>query len=145
MKYSNEVMIDLPLNKVIELFDSEENLFKWQPELLSFEHLSGEKGEVGAKSKMRYKMGKREGDMIETITAKNLPKEFTATYEAKGVWNEMRNSFDEIDENKTRWRSHSHFEFSGFMKLMGIFMSGAFKKQSQRSLDLFKSFAEGTK
>lgn len=144
MKYSNEVLINLPVKKVIELFDSEENLFKWQPELLSFEHLSGEKGEVGAKSKMRYKMGKREVDMVETITAKNLPKEFTATYEAKGVWNEMRNSFDEIDGDKTRWRSDSHFEFSGFMKFMSIFMSGAFKKQSQRSLDLFKSFAEAT-
>ena len=144
MKYSNEVLINLPVKKVIELFDSEENLFKWQPELLTFEHLSGEKGEVGAKSKMRYKMGKREVDMVETITAKNLPKEFTATYEAKGVWNEMKNSFDEIGDDKTRWRSDSHFEFSGFMKFMSMFMSGAFKKQSQQSLDRFKSFAEGT-
>ena len=56
MKYSNEVVIDLPRKKVIELFNSEENLFKWQPELLSFEHLSGERGEVGAKSKMQYKI-----------------------------------------------------------------------------------------
>lgn len=145
MKYSNEVMIKLPLNEVIALFDSEENLFKWQPELLTFEHVSGEKGEVGAKSKMRYKMGKREVDMIETITVKDFPKEFSATYEAKGVWNEMRNYFEEIDNNTTRWRSDSHFEFSGFMKLMGIFMSGAFKKQSQKSLDRFKDFAEATK
>ena len=44
-------------------------------------------------------MGKREIDMIETITVKNLPKEFSATYEAKGVWNEMKNYFEEIDEN----------------------------------------------
>lgn len=144
MKYSNEVMIELPLKKVIELFDSEENLFKWQPELLSFEHLSGEKGEVGAKSMMRYKMGKREIDMIETITVKNLPKEFTATYEAKGVWNEMRNTFEEIDGERTKWSSDSHFKFSGFMKLMSMFISGAFKKQSQKSLDRFKKFAEAT-
>ena len=96
MKYTNEVVINLPLKKVIELFDSEENLFKWQPELISFEHLSGEKGEVGAKSKLRYTMGKREIEMIETITVKNLPKEFSATYEAKDVWNEMKNYFEEI-------------------------------------------------
>ena len=57
MKYSNEVIINLPLNRVMELFDSEENLFKWQPELISFEHFSGEKGEVGAKSKLKYKNG----------------------------------------------------------------------------------------
>jgi hypothetical protein len=145
MKYSNEVIINLPLKKVIELFDSEENLFKWQPELISMEHLSGEKGEVGGKSKMNYKMGKREVEMIETITLKNLPKEFTATYEAKGVWNEMKNYFEEIDANTTRWRSDSHFEFSGFMKLIGLFMPGSFKKQSQKSLDRFKVFAEKSK
>lgn len=145
MKYSNEVILNLPLKKVIELFDSEENLFKWQPELISMEHLSGEKGEVGSKSKMNYKMGKREVEMIETITAKNLPKEFTATYEAKGVWNEMKNYFEEIDANTTRWQSDSHFEFSGFMKLIGIFMPGTFKKQSQKSLDRFKVFAEKSK
>lgn len=145
MKYANEVVINLPLKKVIELFDSEENLFKWQPELISFEHLSGEKGEVGAKSKLRYTMGKREIEMIETITVKNLPKEFSATYEAKDVWNEMKNYFEEIDENSTRWQADSHFEFSGFMKLIGFFLPGSFKKQSQKSLDLFKAFAEDSR
>jgi hypothetical protein len=144
MKYSNEVIINLPIKKVIELFDSEENLFKWQPELISFEHLSGEKGEVGAKSKMQYKMGKREIDMVETITIKNLPKEFSATYEAKGVWNEMKNYFEEIDDHTTRWRSDSHFKFSGFMKLIGFFMPGGFIKQSQKALEQFKTFAEGS-
>jgi len=144
MKYSNEVVINLPLEKVITLFDSEENLFKWQPELLSLEHLSGEKGKKGAKTTMKYKMGKREIDMIETITQNDLPKEFSATYEAKGVWNEMKNFFEEIDPKTTRWRSDSHFKFSGFMKLMGLFMPGAFKKQSQQSLDRFKAFAESS-
>lgn len=145
MKYTNEVVINLPLKKVIELFDSEENLFKWQPELISFEHLSGEKGEVGSKSKLRYTMGKREIEMIETITVKNLPKEFSATYEAKDVWNEMKNYFEEIDENSTRWHADSHFEFSGFMRLIGFFLPGSFKKQSQKSLDLFKAFAEDSR
>ena len=145
MKYTNEVIIDLPLKKVIELFDSEENLFKWQPELISFEHLSGEKGEVGATSKMVYKMGKREIDMIETITVKNFPKEFSATYKAKGVLNEMKNYFEEINDQTTKWRSESHFKFSGFMKLIGLLMPGSFKKQSQKSLEQFKTFAEASK
>jgi len=143
MKYSNEVIINLPLNRVIELFDSEENLFKWQPELISFEHLSGEKGEVGAKSKLKYKMGKREVEMTETITVKDLPKEFSGTYEAKGVWNEVKNYFEALDEHSTRWYADCHFEFSGFMKLIAFFMPGAFKKQSQKYLDQFKVFAEG--
>jgi len=142
VKYTNEVIIDLPLKKVLELFDSEENMFKWQPELISFEHVSGEKGEVGAKSNLLYKMGKREVEMVETIIKKDLPGEFNFTYEAKGVWNEMKNSFEEVDPSKTKWISHSEFRFSGFMKLIGFLMPGSFKKQSQLALDRFKAFAE---
>ncbi len=142
MKYSNEVIINQPLNRVIELFDSEENLFKWQPELISFEHISGEKGEVGAKSKLKYKMGKREVEMIETITVKDLPKEFSSTYEAKDVWNEVKNYFEVVDENTTKWHSDCHFKFNGFMTLMAFFMPGTFRKQSQKYLDQFKAFAE---
>jgi len=39
MNYSSEIIIDVPLQKVIELFDSEENMFKWQPELVSLKLL----------------------------------------------------------------------------------------------------------
>ena len=144
MKYSSEVIINRPLAKVIELFDSEENMFKWQPDLISFEHLTGEKGEVGATSKLRYKMGKREIEMVETITVKDLPKEFSGTYEAKGVWNEVRNYFEEIDDNTTKWYTVCTFKFSGFMKLIALIMPGSFKKQSQKFLYQFKTFAENS-
>ena len=143
MKYRNEVKIRLPREKVVRLFDSEENLFKWQPDLISFEHISGDKGEVGAKAKLKYKMGKREIEMIETITVKNLPKEFSGTYEARGVWNKQVNSFEVIDEHSTRWTSVSEFRCSGFMKIMCWLMPGAFKKQTLKLMNHFKEFAEG--
>ena len=96
MKYNCEIEIDLPLNRVIELFDSTENLYKWQPGLISFEHLSGEPGQVGAKSKLQYKMGKREIEMIETITERKLPDELSCTYDAKGVFNIVFNKIFRI-------------------------------------------------
>lgn len=142
MKYKNEVIINQSLDKVIGLFDSEENLYKWQPGLVSCEHLSGEKGHVGAKSRLKYMMGNREVEMIETITAKDLPGQFDGTYQAKGVWNEVRNSFISLDAKTTKWTAESHFEFSGFMKIIAWLMPGSFKKQSQKYMDLFKAFAE---
>lgn len=81
MKYTNEVIINAPVNRVIELFDNADNMKEWQPGLVSFEHLSGTPGQVGAKSKLKYKMGNREIEMIETITVKNLPEEFSGTVE----------------------------------------------------------------
>ena len=93
MKYTLEINIDLPRQKVIELFDDPDNMAKWQPGFVSFEHLHGKPGEEGASAKLKYKMGKREVEMIETITKRNLPDEFNGTYEAKGVFNIIRNRF----------------------------------------------------
>jgi len=91
---------------------------------------------------LKYQMGKREIVMIETITVNKLPDEFSGTYEAKGVWNEVQNYFIEVDENVTKWKSVNEFEFSGFMKVMAFLMPGMFKKESCKYLKNFKAFAE---
>lgn len=143
MKYSNQVIINKPIGRVIELFDSVENLYKWMPGLLSYEHISGEPGHAGAKAKLKFKMGKREIEMIETVTLRDLPHEFSGTYEAKGIYNPQRNLFIAIDANTTKYESISEFQFKGFgMKLLGLLMPNAFKKQSQIYLDKFKEFVE---
>lgn len=94
MKYVLEITIDAPRQQVVELFDNSENLFEWQDGLKSFEHLEGEPGTVGAKSRIIYDVtGKGKlVEMIETITHKNLPDEFFATFESDGVWNQVENS-----------------------------------------------------
>ncbi|MEP2025823.1 MAG: SRPBCC family protein [Reichenbachiella sp.] len=143
MKYTVDIIIDLPRPKVIELFDNPDNMHKWQPDLVSFEPISGEPGQPGAKSKLQYKMGKRDIEMIETVTKNDLPDVMTGTYETKGVYNHISNNFVEISEKQTRWISENEFQFSGFMKLMGIFMKSAFPKQTLKFMNQFKTFAEG--
>ena len=142
MKYTTEIEINLPRERVIELFDNPDNLSKWQHELRSFEHLSGEPGQPGAKSKLIYKMGKREVEMIETVTKRELPDHFDGTYEANGVYNMQKNRFIDTGKGTTLWISESEFRFSGFMKVMAFFMKGAFKKQTQKFMQQFKEFAE---
>ena len=66
--YTTTITIDLPRDKVVALFDDPGNLPKWQRGLQSFEPLSGQPGQVGAKSKLVFQMGKRRMEMIETIT-----------------------------------------------------------------------------
>lgn len=142
MKYEHKIEINLPRKTVIELFNNSENLKKWQPSLISFDHLSGNPGETGAKSKLFYKMDKREVEMIETISLQNFPEEFSATYEAENVWNKVSNLFMELDDNKTLWLSKNEFRGTGIMRLMLWLMPSAFKKQSYQSMKDFKSFAE---
>lgn len=142
MKFTNEIEINVPIDRVIALFDNPDNLKKWMKGLERFEAVSGTPGQPGAKSKLRFKMGKREMEMIETITVRNLPHEFSGIYEVNGVLNIVRNKFLPVGNNKTKYISEQEFQFSGFMKVMGWLMPGVFKKQSMKYQQDFKAFAE---
>lgn len=145
MKYTNEVEINKPLEEVIRLFDNPDNLSKWMEGLQSFEHISGTPGQPGAKSKLKFKVGKREMVLIETVTVRNLPKEFTGTYESensKGALNIVRNEFVKLSPAKTKYISESEFQYKGFMAIIAVLMKGAFKKQSLKYITNFKNFAE---
>ena len=142
MQYTVSIDLDLPRERVIELFDDSENLPTGQRGLLSFEPMEGEPGHPGAKSKMVFKMGKRNIDMVETITKRELPEAFDGTYDAKGVFNIVKNRFVELGPDKTRWDSDQEFQLKGFMRMIGFLMPGAFKKQSLKYMQDFKAFAE---
>lgn len=142
MKYSKEIIINLPRKEVIKKMENPDNFKHWQDGFISYKHLSGQPGKEGARAQLSYKMGKRDVEMIETITKSNLPDELHATYEAKGVYNIQKNYFKEVDKNTTKWVSKNEFQFSGFMKLIGFIMPGAFEKQSLKYMQDFKAFAE---
>ena len=143
MKYTCELVVNLPRQRMIELFDNPDNMYKWQPGLVSFEHTSGEEGQSGAKSKLLYDMNGRKVEMVETILSRNLPDEFSGTYEVKGVYNLVENHFYEDGPERTRWVMNTEFHFSGLMKVIAFFMGGSFRKQSMEFMQNFKKFAEG--
>ena len=143
MQYDISITIDLPRNRVIELFDDPANLPKWQRGLMSFEPISGEPGMVGAKSRLVFQMGKRRLEMIETITRRDLPDAFDGTYDVEGTHNIVQNRFHEVGPNQTLWESNNVFEFASWpMKLMGLLVPGMFKAQSLKFAEDFKAFAE---
>jgi uncharacterized membrane protein len=143
MKYTVQIDIDLPRHQVIELIKNADNLPKWQKGLLSSEGISGVPGQLGAKSRLVFKFGQGNMEMIETITKINLPDEFDGTYEAPGVFNTVKNRFIAVRENRTRWESENEFRFTTLsMKAMGFLMKSSFPKQSMAFLRDFKNFAE---
>lgn len=143
MRYTTEIIIDLPRDEFIKKLDNPKNMKHWQRGLVKYAALAGEPGLEGAQMELHYKMGKREITMTETIIKRNFPYEYHATYDAKGVHNIQNNYFKDIDDNKTKWVSESEFQFTGLMmKAMSFFMPGAFKKQSRKYMEDFKDFAE---
>jgi uncharacterized membrane protein len=143
MIYTVSLEINAPIERVVELFDNEENAFKWMKGLLAFDHISGDKGEAGAKSRMTFKRGKRDMQMLETIESKDLPDEMVMTYEAGPVFNRVVNRFKKKDDSSTVYETENEFIFKSWgMKAMAYLMPGAFKKQSLKYLEDFKAFVE---
>jgi uncharacterized protein YndB with AHSA1/START domain len=143
MEFTSEVIINKPIAKVAELATDVKSIQKWQPQVASYETISGTPGEVGAKSNMVVNPGGRTIQMVETIVSKNLPHEYVATYEAPGVYNLVKNTFTEIDANTTKYTSYNEFKFTTLMmKVLGFVMGGSFKKSSDETLMNFKKFAE---
>ena len=142
MKYPTEITVNLPREQTIALFDDPQNLPKWQEGLKSFELISGEAGQPGAKSLLIYDMKGRRTEMVETILERSLPDRFSGTYEAKGVWNMVDNRFYEDGPDRTRWVLETEFKFSGLMVIMALLMRRSFAKRTLEDMNRFKEFAE---
>lgn len=142
MKYTLSTIIDKPIDEIVSLFNKQENLYKWMEGLESIDLFEGASGKKGAKSRMHFKYGKREMDVLETILENNLPKTMITTYDAKGVSNIIFTSMESVEGNKTKYISTQEFKMHGFMKIVVFLAPRMFKKQTNKMLINFKNFAE---
>jgi len=144
MKFSCSVDIDLPRDTVVKIFDNPDNMQYWQDGFISLEHKSGEPGQPGSESIIKYDIKGRKMELLETISVKNLPAEFHGTYQGDYGKNTMHNYFEVLGPSKTRWRSEvDYIEMNHIMmKVMAKLMPTMFRKQTQKWLDQFKEFAE---
>ena len=111
MKYTCKLVINLPRERMVKLFDDPDNMLKWMEGLQRFEHVSGTAGKPGAQSRLVFARDDGETfDMIETLTSYNLPDEISGTYETEGVRNVIENWFVEDGPNATRWIARNEFQ-----------------------------------
>lgn len=141
MKYTTQIEIYLPREKVIEIFGDSSNMIKWMPGLKHVELINGEINKQGAESKLSFDINGRKTEMLEKIIENNLPNYIKLNYDAKGVHNIVISRF--YDEGQfTKWEMQNEFHFSGFMKVLGFFMRSTFPKQTLKNMYHFKKFAE---
>jgi hypothetical protein len=140
-----KVAINLPVGKVIELFTDKANFKEWKKGFVSYEHISGTPGEVGAVTKLVT----RQGTMYDQIIAKNLPFEIIETYEHKRgnkttMVHKAVNKFVRITDNTTLVEVNTEIiEVHGaLLKLILKLMAKAGERYSQQQLNQFKVFAE---
>ncbi len=143
MKHTVE--INLPINKVVELFIDKNNFKIWKKDFISYEHISGIPNEPGAKFKLVFKRV----TLYETVTSQNLPTEISYEYEHKHkektvMFHKASNRFTLLDENKTLYELDSEMiKVIGFLpKIIMTLFANARRKYAQEQLNQFKVFAE---
>jgi len=144
MKFTCSVVILKPLKDTIAIWSNPDLLKEWQDGFLSLELIEGDAEQAGSKSRMLYKLGRGQMEIIETILLSDLPREMKGLYEHKSMTNTMHNKFKAISEHACQWSAEIHYtKFNGLMpKLMSKLIPGMFKKQTQKWMNQFSSFAE---
>ena len=93
--------------------------------------------------KLHYLMRKLRMSVIETITHKNLPHQWHATYTTENADYIQENYFKATSENQTQWTSIIEFLPLTFMMRLKLWlMPTTFKKHSLQYMKDFKNFAE---
>ena len=149
MKYTVSIEIAMPREEVAQLLADPAHLPKWLRGLVLHEPLRGVHGHVGTKSRVVMQMGQQKFEGTETITRREpadlraIPKGSVVHFDREGMWNVVRDRLTEASPDTTLWVSESEYRFSGLlMRLVGLLMPGAFRKQSQQHMQDFKAFAE---
>ncbi|MDP6359339.1 MAG: SRPBCC family protein [Planctomycetota bacterium] len=142
MTITLELILECPRDEVWRAFDSTENLHKWMKSLKSFEHLSGEPGQPGARSKVIFEENGRIIENIETITVRNKPGEFVGTYDNDYGQNLITQRFEVLGDSRTRWTGVTEMRLKGFMKIMAWLMKGMIRKKILKDMNCFKEKLE---
>ena len=142
MQYTQSIVINAPQQLVSQYFADPNNLFKWQSDLQSYEPLQGVPGQQGAQAKIKYQSAGRTISMRETVISRELPDHFHESLQAFDVTNQLDSYFEKIDAEHTRWRLHTHYQFSGYMRLLCWLFPYPFYQQTRHYQQAFKQFAE---
>lgn len=143
LRYTNEIVIDCPLEQVASVFSDKDQIGDWQRGFVSLKVTSGLPGANGSTAELLYLNRGKEMTMTETITDNGLPHHFHGRYDMPSIRNVQRNFFEALNDGSTRWRSETEFQFAHWsMRILGRCMPGMFRNTSQRFMDDFKDWIE---
>lgn len=141
--FTTAVEIDLPRDRILEIFEDKSTYPMWMRGFEKFEHVSGEPGRKDAVSEITMRCGKKPMVMTETIIDRSLPDAFDANYEWGAGWNSYNNRFTELEGGRTRWECTCGYEFRKlFLKIIGAVAPGMFRKENQKFMNDFKAYCE---
>jgi hypothetical protein len=143
MDYTRSIRVAGPREDVVALFVDASTWHEWQPQLLSVEVLEGTPPATGARSRFTFRRG-RQSTMVmtETVELGEVPEKWNVVYDVPGVHNICENRFTAPDAGTTLIEQRNVFRFTGFMRVVGLLFGSSFPRETEKSLEAFRTFAE---
>ncbi|MEO1438156.1 MAG: SRPBCC family protein [Bacteroidota bacterium] len=144
LKYTSEVLIQAPIDFVVEYFENPQYLGFYQEGFVGKDLISGEPGKELAVSNMHYKIGDRQMVIKETIIDNHLPDHFEALYEHRDMDNNFIAQFVAINETETKYTvTIEYFRARwGTPRLLLRFFPKKMKQMSDKWMYNFRDFVE---
>lgn len=144
MKTHSEIIINKPVKEVWDFFDNPENMKKWLRGFKSFEMISGNQGEPGARAKHVYEEKGRTIEVTEEITRRVPYEEFSGTLYHKYFMSYIENKFDDLGDGRTSIIVDSEIRFKSLpWNIMGAFMKKTIQERQDEDLKRLKEAVEG--
>ena len=143
ISYSSEIIVDKPIKEAWAVMEDESKISQWLKGITDIEHVSGEKGAVGAVTRYTFDDDGQESVVLETIKSIRPNEHIAMDFVMEGVMN-MDYKVDYTNQNgKTHIKSSTITEGDGiFMRSMVSFMKGAMQTQEDENLNSLKKLID---
>ncbi|WP_158102581.1 SRPBCC family protein [Lentzea kentuckyensis] len=137
MRFTKEVVLEQPIDRVRVLTSDPAHLHEWQPDLVGITQHSDTPGAPGSTATLTY----RKFELEETVLTANAD-ERTSRYETRGMVHTITNRYTAIDDQRTKLVSDNEFQLSGPLKLVRRVLEKSLRDQAERNIDSFKAFID---
>ncbi len=143
VKYGHEILVDKSVEEAWAVHQDESKYNQWLKGFQSIDLVSGEKGKVGSKYKVKVKPSPTEPEfvMIETISSIKENDHISLSFDSDMSVFEQKTSFTK-EGNKTKVKTESEVLGKGLM-MKSLFaamemFAGAFEKQEVENIENLK-------
>jgi len=140
--YTAQVSINKPVEEVFTIFNQQENIKNWIPEIQSVEVLNKTIGTTGSSYKMVVENQGQEIAMTQKVMAYIPNEKVTFFIDAENMLKTNDFTFEDKNGITTITLNASCQSESYLMACMFPYFKGTFKAQDQRYLDNFKAYSE---
>ena len=137
MRFTKEVVLDQPIERVRVLTSDPAHLHEWQPDLVGITHHTATPGAAGSTATLRY----RKFTLEETVLSATAD-ERVSRYRTPGMVHTITNRYTAVDDRHTLLVCDNEFELSGIMKLGRRVLEKSLREQVERNVDNFKAFID---